>query len=107
MNGRAARRIHRAALHVKLVGTGMAPSMGDTVRQIAKTLKRQYNARPYHKRNNWRLGYPTLSHKEQEQRWWGMRQMQVPKPPPKPKAGPYEELPFYDDHARFKFMEGR
>lgn len=73
MNARLARRIRRAALHVLVIGTGLGPSMGGTHREIIKTLKREYRARPYHKRNPTGFGYVSLSHKGQERRWWSVQ----------------------------------
>lgn len=69
MNGKLARRIRRAAWQVLHAGTGMAPSKGDTHREIVKTLKREYRALPYHKRKHYEFGYRILSHREQECRW--------------------------------------
>jgi hypothetical protein len=62
VNGRAARRIRRAALHILL-----ADGTGETLVWIRKRLKREYKALPYHRRRS--EMYQILTHREQERRY--------------------------------------
>jgi hypothetical protein len=66
MNGRAARRIRRAAKQTSLASR-KEQGKHEGYSAALKRLKREYRARPYHQRTG--LSYAVLSHKAQERRW--------------------------------------
>jgi hypothetical protein len=69
MNGKASRRIRRAALAATHSERPIG-SFAKARRQWLKQLKREYRAQPYHQRDTASLyGYRSLSHREQEARW--------------------------------------
>lgn len=106
MNGKATRRIRRAAWQV-IVSTGS----GESVNAVVHKLKREYKALPYHKRNLKHMGLRSLSHREQEQRYLRVRDYkEIPQPKPVySKENPHPDWSGYedgepDDHSRFKSL---
>lgn len=75
MNGRAAKRIRRAARQV-LYSSRREDAYGKNYRQSLKRLKREYKTKPYHHRNPTSFGYVSLTHADQFQRWKHMRGIQ-------------------------------
>lgn len=67
MNGRAAKRIHRAA--VRMVASGIVQTLArrSELRAAKNQLKREYYAKPYHQRVIMEGIVPSRTHKQQRQ----------------------------------------